>query len=550
MMRRSKGVMGLLIGVILLLVAGCGPLGSPGLPEELDLAQLTQVAQISAYLRPEAVSEFVASPSAVVNASPTLTPSLEPSPSPTVTEEPTNTAVPYPSTTPASDPNATVFLTVGGPPSGVISECVFTYVVDVADPDGIADVWVEQAQNAAFTSAYRDVKLTRYGSTTMYSEPIVKNTTANPGTDTVYWRFKALDNKGNVTYHPVGTPFSFRDPLNCGGTIQFSNVVGPTSGQITQCNNFYSVKAADNSESLFGVKVEYSFEPSFNNYTSVWLSRSGQVYSGNLTIDTYNYPGAKTVYWRFWARSLSHDVYDMRYHPNSGYFSYVDDLDCGGPTRTPTATPVPTGTPAPSATQTQQVTSTPTKTATSASPTSTGAPSATPTSPPAASPTSTATTPPTATPAPTSTPTATSPPSATPVSCSFSSNSSFESQLINLINAERASRGMGALTANSALTAAARGHSQDMGCNDFFSHTGSDGSDPFQRMTAQGYSFSAAAENLYAGGDAQGAFDAWMASSGHRDNMLNPVYVHIGVGYSYVSGSTYGSYFTANFGTP
>lgn len=68
---------------------------------------------------------------------------------------------------------------------------------------------------------------------------------------------------------------------------------------------------------------------------------------------------------------------------------------------------------------------------------------------------------------------------------------------------------------NSKLTEAALVHTLDMVENDFFSHTGSDGSSAGDR--------GAGAENI-AGGmlDACGAFNAWMGSKGHRANMLSP----------------------------
>ena len=175
--------------------------------------------------------------------------------------------------------------------------------------------------------------------------------------------------------------------------------------------------------------------------------------------------------------------------------------------------------------------------------------------PPRIPPTATQTSqPPTAT-ATTIPPTATSvPPTATQVTCSFSSSASYENTLVALINQERANQGAGALTVSSQLTAATRQHSRDMACNDFFSHTGSDGSSPFDRMAWSGFSYSTAAENIYAGSGSfnspQQAFTGWMNSPGHRTNMLNPVYTHVGVGYIYIASSTYGGYYTANFAKP
>lgn len=123
--------------------------------------------------------------------------------------------------------------------------------------------------------------------------------------------------------------------------------------------------------------------------------------------------------------------------------------------------------------------------------------------------------------------------------------------MIALINNERANVGVAPLSGQSQLGNAARGHSQDMACNGFFSHTGSDGSTFAVRITRVGYSYSAAAENIAAGyGDPASVVAGWMGSQGHKDNMLNPNYTEVGIGYIYVAGSPYGVYWTANFGRP
>ena len=89
-----------------------------------------------------------------------------------------------------------------------------------------------------------------------------------------------------------------------------------------------------------------------------------------------------------------------------------------------------------------------------------------------------------------------------------------------------------------------------MACNGFVDHNGSDGSTWYQRVAAQGYENSASArENIYVGdpafgGTPQGAFDWWMNSQVHRDNILNPNVTEIGIGYVYLSGSPYGGYYT------
>ncbi len=138
--------------------------------------------------------------------------------------------------------------------------------------------------------------------------------------------------------------------------------------------------------------------------------------------------------------------------------------------------------------------------------------------------------------------------------CPATTNGSYETALIDLINQERVSQGLTALNPSQALANAGREHSLDMACNGIFSHTGSDGSSPFDRILRAGYGFSFAGENIYAGSGSynspQAAFDGWMNSPGHRANILSPDFVEIGIGYEFNADSLYGGYFTAVFASP
>ncbi len=133
---------------------------------------------------------------------------------------------------------------------------------------------------------------------------------------------------------------------------------------------------------------------------------------------------------------------------------------------------------------------------------------------------------------------------------------SFESRVLALINSARAANGLPALTAQGQLTEAAWQHSRDMACNDFINHTGSDGSTWYDRVSRQGYAnYNTARENIYVGspafgGTPQGAFDWWMNSQVHRENILNPTVTEIGVAYAFNANSTYGGYYTVVFARP
>ena len=135
----------------------------------------------------------------------------------------------------------------------------------------------------------------------------------------------------------------------------------------------------------------------------------------------------------------------------------------------------------------------------------------------------------------------------------------FENQVLTLVNQKRAAGAtcggvakppVPALTLDTKLRCAARKHSKDMAVNNFFSHTGSNGSTPFQRMTSAGYAWRAAAENIAAGQSTPSAVvDGWMKSTGHCNNIMGANYKHLGVGYYYrASGSSYPHYWTQNFG--
>ncbi|HET9644516.1 MAG TPA: CAP domain-containing protein [Burkholderiaceae bacterium] len=104
-----------------------------------------------------------------------------------------------------------------------------------------------------------------------------------------------------------------------------------------------------------------------------------------------------------------------------------------------------------------------------------------------------------------------------------------------------------ALAWNNALIASSTRHSTDMATNNFFSHTGSDGSDPGQRMLAAGYNWSTWGENIAAGyPSVASVVDAWMASPGHCANIMNANFKDIGL--ACVKGGSYGMYWTMDLG--
>lgn len=63
----------------------------------------------------------------------------------------------------------------------------------------------------------------------------------------------------------------------------------------------------------------------------------------------------------------------------------------------------------------------------------------------------------------------------------------FDREVLELVNQERANFQLKALTLSEKLDTAADGHSQDMALNDYFAHTGRDGSSPGDRIEKAGY---------------------------------------------------------------
>ena len=115
---------------------------------------------------------------------------------------------------------------------------------------------------------------------------------------------------------------------------------------------------------------------------------------------------------------------------------------------------------------------------------------------------------------------------------------SYEQEVIRLVNEIRAENGLKVLTYDWELARVARYKSQDMKDNKYFSHTSPVYGTPFQMIKNFGISYRSAGDNIAKGyATPQAVVNGWMNSSGHRANILNANYTHIGVGY--VSGGNY-----------
>ncbi len=108
----------------------------------------------------------------------------------------------------------------------------------------------------------------------------------------------------------------------------------------------------------------------------------------------------------------------------------------------------------------------------------------------------------------------------------YSSNS-----LLNLTNATRSKAEEPALTLSPQLTAAAQAKANDMVSHDYWSHNSPDGQTPWTFITAAGYNYQLAGENLaYGFTNASATVTGWMNSPEHRANILNAQYQNVGFG--------------------
>ena len=112
-------------------------------------------------------------------------------------------------------------------------------------------------------------------------------------------------------------------------------------------------------------------------------------------------------------------------------------------------------------------------------------------------------------------------------------DAALQQEVLQLTNVERVAGGCGPVTLDATLNSVADGHTEDMAANAYFSHTGLDGSAPFDRVQASGYPARGAGENIAQGQpNAASVVEGWMNSPGHRENILNCAWTELGVGYA------------------
>ncbi len=128
-------------------------------------------------------------------------------------------------------------------------------------------------------------------------------------------------------------------------------------------------------------------------------------------------------------------------------------------------------------------------------------------------------------------------------------NGSYEAQVVELVNKERAAQGLSPLKFNAELSNVARVKAADLRDKNYFAHNSPTYGSPFDMMKSFGIRYTAAGENIAKGYmNPTSVMNGWMNSPGHKANIMNGNFTEIGVGY--VSGSNGSGYWVQMFIRP
>ena len=123
-----------------------------------------------------------------------------------------------------------------------------------------------------------------------------------------------------------------------------------------------------------------------------------------------------------------------------------------------------------------------------------------------------------------------------------SSESQYISEVVRLVNAERAKEGLAALQMDSSLNSAAQVRAKEIVTS--FSHTRPNGSNCFTALSEAGIKYNGSGENIAYGQKTPAeVVNAWMNSAGHRANIMSSKFTKIGVGCHNSNGTYYWSQF-------
>lgn len=120
-----------------------------------------------------------------------------------------------------------------------------------------------------------------------------------------------------------------------------------------------------------------------------------------------------------------------------------------------------------------------------------------------------------------------------------------EQLMVDMINQERLAAGLNPVIADLRLTAVGRTKANDMKENNYFSHTSPTYGSPWDMMQMAGLTVRWAGENISGNKSVTASMAALMQSPGHRANILDPRFTHVGVGITY--DTAYGNLYVQEF---
>lgn len=129
--------------------------------------------------------------------------------------------------------------------------------------------------------------------------------------------------------------------------------------------------------------------------------------------------------------------------------------------------------------------------------------------------------------------------------CAQARQSPLERQMWRLVNRDRAKHHLKPLILDARMSAVARAHSRDMREHNFVGHRSNRTGTVKDRFFNARIAASKIAENVALHSSVTGAEAALMKSPGHRKNLLNPDYTHIGIGIVRAANGQF--YVTQNF---
>jgi uncharacterized protein YkwD len=130
------------------------------------------------------------------------------------------------------------------------------------------------------------------------------------------------------------------------------------------------------------------------------------------------------------------------------------------------------------------------------------------------------------------------------------STRAYTSALVQAINGARSANGLPPLQVDARLASAAQGQSTFLASVGRLDHAGPDGSNVLTRLIRLGFRGHMVGEDLAAGMGPAATVRAWLASPGHRMNLLEPHFRRLGVGVAMGSlGGASAPFVTADFGS-